>query len=122
MVCHLMQGKPIYWNEYGVGGGSSQNGNVVATTAAVAAANPYFGIFGSYNSSLDPWDLSNLNQPSQVREYLEYFYNQTILYANETGVSLSVSSDIATEKNFGLCCSTVVLFNFSELLESQIAS
>lgn len=86
-----MQGKPLYWNEYGVGGGSNQNGMVVATTAADAAANPYFGIFGSYMQSTDPWVLYNLNQPSPVRDYLRYFYQQSISYAEQTGVSATTS-------------------------------
>ena len=83
----LMQGKPLYWNEYGVGGGSNQNGAVKATTAAEAAANPYFGVFGSYTRANDPWVLYDLSQPSPVRDYLRYFYQQTVEYAEQTGVS-----------------------------------
>lgn len=81
-----MQGKPLYWNEYGVGGGSSQNGQVKATTAEEAAAFPFFGVFGIYSRAIDPWVLYDLSQPSPVRDYLRYFYNQTIAYAQQTGV------------------------------------
>ena len=81
-----MQGKPLYWNEYGVGGGNDQNGMVKATTAVEAAQNPYFGIFGSYAQATDPWVLYDLSIASPVRDYLRYFYNQTIQYAEQTGV------------------------------------
>ena len=81
-----LQGKPLYWNEYGVGGGNNQNGAVKATTAEQAAANPYFGVFGSYSRATDPWVLYDLSQPSPVRDYLRYFYQQTVQYAEQTGV------------------------------------
>ena len=86
-VVTLLQGKPLYWNEYGVGGGNSQSGDMKATTAAQAAANPYFGIFGPYARAQDPWVLYDLNAVSPVRDYLRYFYNQTVQYAQQTGVS-----------------------------------
>jgi len=82
-----MQGKPLYWIEYGIGGGKDQNGQVKATTAAEAAQNPYFGIFGSYSRATDPWVLYDLSIPSPVRDYLRYFYNQSFQYAQQTGVS-----------------------------------
>ena len=85
-----MQGKPLYWNEYGLGGGSNQNGQVKATTAEEAAANPFFGVFGIYSRANDPWVLYDLNQASPVRDYLRYFYNQTIAYAQQTGVRLTL--------------------------------
>ena len=84
-----LQGKPLYWNEYGVGGGNDQNGAVKATTAEQAAANPYFGVFGSYSRANDPWVLYDLSQPSPVRDYLRYFYQQTVTYAEQTGVSFA---------------------------------
>ena len=82
-----LQGKPLYWNEYGLGGGSNQNGAVKATSAAVAAADPFFGVFGSYSPANDPWVLYNLSQASPVRNYMRYFYNQSFAYAAQTGVS-----------------------------------
>ena len=48
------QGKELWWNEYGVGGGASQNGNVPAKTAAQAAATPFFGVFGAYQKARRP--------------------------------------------------------------------
>lgn len=82
-----MQTKPLklYWDSWGVGGGK-QNG-VVATTAAEAAATPYYAIWGPYNQSLDPWQTYSPEQASEVRAYRQYFFNQTISYANQTGVS-----------------------------------
>ena len=81
-----MQGKELYWNEYGVGGGTNQSGAVKATTALGAAENPFFGVFGVYSQATDPWVLYDLNQPSPVRDYLRYFWNQTVAYAQQTGV------------------------------------
>lgn len=44
----------------GVGGGISQNGDVPATTADEAASRPFFGIFGVYNASTDPWQTAGV--------------------------------------------------------------
>lgn len=73
-----------------MGGGSNQNGKVKAVTAEEAAANPFFGVFGAYSRETDPWVLYDLDQPSPVRDYLRYFYNQTIAYTEQTGVSLAL--------------------------------
>ena len=83
----ILQGKKLYWNEYGVGGGTSQNGNVKATTAAEAAQYPFFGVFGQYTRDNDPWQLYDANNAPPTRQYLNYFYNQTIAYLNSGGVS-----------------------------------
>ena len=45
------QGKKLYWNEYGVGGGTNQDGEVKALTAADAAEYPFFGVFGTYTQA-----------------------------------------------------------------------
>lgn len=66
--------------EYGVGGGRSQMGNVKATTASEAAATPFFGVFGAYAPESNPWTI-----PS-VRDYMHYFYAQTINYLRSQGV------------------------------------
>ena len=84
----MVQGKKLYWNEYGVGGGTSQNGDVKATTAAEAAEYPFFGVFGQYTKANDPWQLYDVNSPPPTLDYLHYFYNQTIAYLNSGGVSL----------------------------------
>jgi hypothetical protein len=75
------QGKELWWNEYGVGGGASQNGNVPAKTAAQAAATPFFGVFGAYQKARDPW------QTPEVKAYNHYFYQQTLAYLDSRGVS-----------------------------------
>jgi hypothetical protein len=77
----LGQGKKLYWMEYGVGGGRSQMGNVKATTASEAAATPFFGVFGDYRASTDPWKVP------AIRDYMHYFYAQTINYLRSEGVS-----------------------------------
>ena len=70
-----------------------------------AAANPYFGIFGQYTRALDPWVLYDLNQASPVRDYLRYFYTQTINYATQTGVSV-LDNPYNASFTWPLCTST----------------
>ena len=79
------QGKELWWNEYGVGGGASQDGQTPATTAAQAAATPFFGVFGSYTSARDPW------KTPAVKAYNHYFYQQTVAYLDSRGVRNSLS-------------------------------
>lgn len=55
-------------------------GNVKATTASEAAATPFFGVFGSYAPDNDPWAVP------AVRDYMHYFYAQTINYLRSRGV------------------------------------
>ena len=75
-------GKKLYWNEYGVGGGTTQDGKSKALTAQQAAATPFFGMGGRYNRSRDPWTLFDQQTPNPVRDYLRYFYGQTLNYAS----------------------------------------
>ena len=75
-------GKKLYWNEYGVGGGTTQDGKNKAITAQQAAATPFFGMSGRYNRSRDPWTLFDPATPNPVRDYLRYFYGQTLNYAS----------------------------------------
>ena len=75
-------GKKLYWNEYGVGGGTTQDGKNKALTAQQAAATPFFGVSGRYNRSRDPWTLFDPVTPNPVRDYLRYFYGQTLNYAS----------------------------------------
>ena len=44
------------------------------------------GVFGTYSQADDPWVLYDLSIESPVRDYLYYFYNQTAIYAAQTGV------------------------------------
>lgn len=77
----LMQhGKKIHLSEYGVGGGSSQNGNVKASSAVDAAKFPFFGVFGAYSSGSDPWNPSDQSGSREVRDYRRYFYTKTLEY------------------------------------------
>ena len=72
------QQKLLILSEYGIGGGSSNNGSVPATTAAEAAATPFFGVFNAYNRSTDPWQTW---QPEGVlvetRAFRRHFFVQT---------------------------------------------
>lgn len=62
-----------------MGGGSSQDGNTPAKTAAQAAATPFFGVFGAYSRARDPW------QTPEVRAYNRYFYRKTLEYLDSRG-------------------------------------
>ena len=76
----IKKGKKVHFSEYGLGGGSSQNGDVKAKTAEEAALYPFFGIFGGYRRDTDPWELAYLDRPSPVRDYQRYFYTKTLEY------------------------------------------
>lgn len=67
-------GKEIHWIEWGIGGGASQNGDTPAATALEAAYFPYWGIWGPYNASRDPW------QNPDVRAYMHHYVNMTSQY------------------------------------------
>lgn len=87
LTSHLwLQGKQLYWNEYGVGGGATQDGQTKATTAQQTAATPFFGVFGQYSRENDPWELFDPDQINAPRSYLHYFFNQTVAYLNSGGV------------------------------------
>jgi hypothetical protein len=70
----IKKGKQVHFSEYGLGGGSSQNGDIKAKTASEAALYPFFGIFGSYKRDNDPWELAFLDRPNEVRDYQRSFY------------------------------------------------
>ncbi len=70
-------GVPTTFLEYGVGGGGGQDGNDLAKDAEEAARNPYFGIFGSYNASRDPW------KKPDVKAYQREFYDKTAQYLTD---------------------------------------
>eukprot|EP01025_Chloroclados_australasicus_P021362 TRINITY_DN2248_c0_g1_i2.p1 TRINITY_DN2248_c0_g1~~TRINITY_DN2248_c0_g1_i2.p1 ORF type:complete len:458 (+),score=41.31 TRINITY_DN2248_c0_g1_i2:706-2079(+) len=73
----LQDGKELHFSEYGVGGGTSIGGGVQATTEAEVAATPFFGVYGPYRKSTDPWGMY-LDYLTPARKYLHYYYNQTI--------------------------------------------
>ncbi|KAL4423381.1 hypothetical protein ABPG77_004312 [Micractinium sp. CCAP 211/92] len=72
-------GKQIHWIEWGIGGGISQNGDTPATTALQAAQYPFWGVWGPYNASRDPW------ADPGVRDYMLYYVNQTSNYLLQGG-------------------------------------
>jgi hypothetical protein len=47
-LAKLTQRRQLILAEYGYGGGTSNNGNVVAKTGAEVGTYSYFGIFGPY--------------------------------------------------------------------------
>lgn len=72
-------GKQIHWIEWGIGGGISQNGDTPATTALQAAQYPFWGIWGPYNASRNPW------ADPAVRDYMLYYVNQNSQYLLQNG-------------------------------------
>lgn len=72
-------GKEIHWIEWGVGGGAGQNGDIPATTALEAARYPFWGIWGPYNVSRDPWQVPD------VRDYMHHYVNMTSQYLLQVG-------------------------------------
>lgn len=72
----------IHWIEYG----TCQQGNCPAANATAAARTPYFGIFGPYNASLDPW-----SRP-EVADYMRFYLNQTSAYLLAGGCDYDVAS------------------------------
>jgi hypothetical protein len=86
-------GKEIHWIEWGIGGGASQNGDTPAATALEAAYYPYWGIWGPYNASRDPW------QNPDVRAYMHHYVNMTSQYLLQVGavcVSVGVPPVVET--------------------------
>jgi hypothetical protein len=59
-------------SEYGLGGGSGESGGRPAESAAQAAAQPYWGVFGPYKKSQDPW------QSDEMRTFMHYFFRETL--------------------------------------------
>ena len=78
-------GTKIHFAEFGVGGGTSQNGDKMATTAAEAAYTPFFGISGRYGCDKDPFRMCYLNEPSPVRDYRRYYYSAASEYLKQNG-------------------------------------
>ena len=70
----LCPGKEIHWIEWGIGGGATNNGDTPAATALEAAYYPYWGVWGAYNVSRDPW------QTPAVRDYMRHYIQQTSSY------------------------------------------
>ena len=75
-------GTELVFSEYGVGGGTSQNGDVAAKTAQEAAETPFFGISAdAYTCEKDPFDMCHAaDTVNSVRDYRRYFYNKTAEY------------------------------------------
>eukprot|EP00798_Chlamydomonas_sp_ICE-L_P013213 gene13213-19048_t len=78
---YIMQQKGIelHYVEYGLGGGTSQNGDGVVRSASQAAAKPFWGVFGVYRENRDPW------QYAPVREFMETFWEKTLEWLKDDG-------------------------------------
>ena len=55
-------GKKLIWGEFGLGGGLSRCGDVVAKSAWQAGVFPYLGIQKTFEPGLSPWDASGVLQ------------------------------------------------------------
>jgi hypothetical protein len=78
-------GTELHYSEYGVGGGTSQNGDVPAKTAEEAAYTPFFGIGGTYSCSKDPFQMCSPDVPNPVRDYRRYYYKKSAEYFKQNG-------------------------------------
>lgn len=78
-------GTELHYSEYGLGGGTSQNGDRPATTAEESAYTPFFGIGGSYACSKDPFDMCHPDVPNPVRDYRRYYYAKSAEYFQKGG-------------------------------------
>jgi hypothetical protein len=61
-------GKLFIMNEFGLGGGSSECGDVVSQSPAEAGRTPWLGITKTFNANLNPW------ASPQLREYAKAYY------------------------------------------------
>lgn len=78
-------GTEVHFGEFGVGGGTSQNGDVPARTAREAAYTPFFGMGGQYTCAKDPFQMCSTEQPNEVRDYRRYFYQKSSEYFKQGG-------------------------------------
>jgi hypothetical protein len=78
-------GLEIHFGEFGIGGGTGQGGGSKAQTAQEAAETPFFGIGGKYSCEADPFQMCDLDQPSEVREYRRHYYDQAAKYFQQGG-------------------------------------
>eukprot|EP01023_Acetabularia_acetabulum_P004930 TRINITY_DN12056_c0_g2_i1.p1 TRINITY_DN12056_c0_g2~~TRINITY_DN12056_c0_g2_i1.p1 ORF type:complete len:300 (+),score=45.34 TRINITY_DN12056_c0_g2_i1:182-1081(+) len=89
----MKNGLDLHFMEYGVGGGSSQEGGGRAATQDEVAQFPFFGIFGAYNKGVDPWEMQSYSL-NPARAYMHYFYTQTMQLA---GSAIQPNYDISRE-------------------------
>ena len=83
-------GTELHYSEYGVGGGTSQSGDVPAKTAKEAAYTPFFGIAGQYTCAKDPFQMCTPDQPNEVRDYRRYYYKNLLNISNRMDASIMV--------------------------------
>jgi hypothetical protein len=77
----------VHYSEYGVGGGTNNDGTQAATTAQAAAETPFFGLGGAYTCAADPFQMCTPDQPSPVRDFRRYFFDQSAAYFKRGGCS-----------------------------------
>lgn len=78
-------GTELHYSEYGLGGGTSQNGDQPAKTKEEAAYTPFFGIGGTYDCAKDPFDMCHPETPNPVRDYRRYYYEKSAQYFQQGG-------------------------------------
>ncbi|GAX73151.1 hypothetical protein CEUSTIGMA_g604.t1 [Chlamydomonas eustigma] len=80
-VAALMEqnGIELQYVEYGLGGGVVDTGDQPATSPIQIASRPYWGVFGPYEKSKDPW------QQSDLRSYMESFWRKSLAWLSQGG-------------------------------------
>jgi hypothetical protein len=77
----------LHYSEFGVGGGVNGLAQIAASADA-CAKQPWAGILGSYSSSMDPWQRSDLSA------FRDSFYDRTIGWLSSPGSGTFVIQEV----------------------------
>ena len=78
-------GKFFIWNEFAIGGGISECGNVTATNGVDAGLFPWLGATSTYTKATDPW------QNPTVGAYMRDYYRKGLQLLGLGGINYKVS-------------------------------
>lgn len=79
-------GKRFIMCEFGLGGGSSEYGNVIAPTPAGAGRTPWLGITKTFNKALNPWASQAL------RDYAQAYIGALLKLLSTGGITYRVDA------------------------------
>ena len=86
-------GKKLIWAEFGLGGGRSKCGDVIATDPYDAGYGPDRGMTSSYSTpNLDPWfNPSNASKPTIMQEYRRRYHAAALKVLAQGGLRYPTS-------------------------------
>lgn len=70
----------------GLGGGEKGDLSKPASSSYVVASSPYWGVGGTYQTQMDPW------QKGENRQFMQNYYQLTTEYAKRGGVNYPVNA------------------------------